>query len=134
MRARLTSWSALGVSARRRKLLSVVVAAGGVAAIYYAGVAMHRARVADAAEQVRREWRDIEETRTASRYGDVKVPLKGDICTSYAFDNWRGGFVGERVTECEPTANPPPRSTASDSTVDSVSRLHGVAAAFKRQQ
>ena len=73
--------------------------------------------------------------RAARRYADVKVPLRGEMCTAYSFDNKEGGFVGERVTECEPAANPPPRSSVgSDSTVDSVSRLHGVAAAFKRQQ
>jgi len=132
MRARLTSWSAIGVSSPLGKLMCVAAAMCAVAAIGYGGIARHRAGIAEGVERAQREWRDSDTMRKASRYGDVKVPLRGDnLCTAYAFDNWRGSFVDERVTECEPPRAP--SSVAKESSGDTVSRLNGVAAAFKRQ-
>lgn len=133
MRARLTSWSAIGVSSRRGKLWCGALAVLWVGAICFGGLAIHRAKLANEIGQARREWRDSEAMRTATRYGDVKLPLRGETCTSYAFDNWQGGFVDERITECEPPK--PPRSmTLWDSSGGTVARVNGIAAGFKRQQ
>ena len=42
--------------------------------------------------------------RAASRYADVKVPLKGDKCTAYSFDNKESGFFNEREALCDARA------------------------------
>jgi len=71
--------------------------------------------------------------RDAGRYADVKVPLRGEMCTAYSFDNKDGGFVGEREAECEPTP-PPRRMGPSWDKTDGAARFQGIANAFKRQQ
>ena len=133
MRAKVTSFSAVGVPRRTRVLFWVVVGVGAVALGYFGGQHMQRAQVADAAEQVRREWRDSDTARTALRYGDVKVPLRGETCTAYAFDNQSGGFVDERVTECEsPPKATPPLPAEWNNSGGTVARAKGVAAGFRR--
>jgi hypothetical protein len=72
------------------------------------------------------------ERRAASRYADVKVPLRGEKCTAYSFDNKEGGFVGEREAPCEP---PPSRRTGpSTEATDGTARFQGISNAFKKPQ
>ena len=133
MRAKVTSFSAVGVPRRTRILFWVVVAVCAVGLGYFGARQMQRAQVADAAEQVRREWRDSDAARTASRYGDVKLPLRGETCTAYAFDNQNGSFVDERVTECEtPKPATPPLPAEWNNSGGTLARAKGVAAGFRR--
>jgi len=69
--------------------------------------------------------------RAASRYADVKVPLKGDKCTAYSFDNKEGGFFNEREAPCAAPA-PSKRTTPAGEPVDGASRFHGISNAFKK--
>ena len=69
--------------------------------------------------------------RTASRYADVKVPLKGNKCTAYSFDNKEGGFFNEREALCDPPA-PPKRTTPAGEPIDGASRFQGISNAFKK--
>jgi len=73
------------------------------------------------------------ERRAANRYADVKVPLRGEKCTAYSFDNQDGGFVGEREAPCE-TAPPPRRAGPAWEKTDGTARFQGISNAFKKQQ
>ncbi len=73
------------------------------------------------------------ERRAASRYADVKVPLRGEKCTAYSFDNKDGGFVGEREAHASQRrrrgAQHPPARKA-----DGAARFQGISNAFRKQQ
>jgi hypothetical protein len=131
MRASITSWIPGRVVRRRTVMLGLVLLLFAVS-VGYSAMVGQRTWNAQAEQEAAVELRVSNERRAASRYADVKVPLKGDMCTAYSFDNKDGGFVGEREAVCEPL--PPPRRTPSGEKADGAARFQGISNAFKKQQ
>ncbi len=132
MRAPITTWIAPGRVARRRTLILGIVLLLFAVSVGYGTIVSQRSWSSQAEQEAAAELRVSNERRAASRYADVKVPLKGDMCTAYSFDNKDGGFVGEREAVCEPA--PPPRRTPSGEKADGAARFQGISNAFKKQQ
>jgi hypothetical protein len=133
MRASITSWIAPGRVAQRRTLMLGLVLLLFAVSVGYGAMIGQRAWKTQIEQEAAVELRASNERRAASRYADVKVPLKGEKCTAYSFDNKDGGFVGEREAPCETT--PPPRRTApSGEKTDGAARFQGISNAFKKQQ
>ena len=128
----MTSWIAPGRVARRRTVMLGFVLLLFAVSVGYSAVVSQRAWNTQTEQEAAAELRVSNERRAASRYADVKVPLKGEMCTAYSFDNKDGGFVGEREAVCEPT--PPPRRTPSGEKADGAARFQGISNAFKKQQ
>ena len=98
----------------------------------YGAMVGQRAWNAQLEQEAAIELQASNERRAASRYADVKVPLRGEKCTAYSFDNKDGGFVGEREAPCE--TRPPPRRTApSGEKSDGAARFQGISNAFRKQ-
>ena len=128
----MTSWIAPGRVARRRTVMLGFVLLLFAVSVGYSAVVSQRAWNTQTEQEAAAELRVSNERRAASRYADVKVPLKGEMCTAYSFDNKDGGFVGEREAVCEPT--PPARRTPSGEKADGAARFQGISNAFKKQQ
>jgi hypothetical protein len=131
MRASITSLIVPGrLPSRRTVVLGIVLLLFAVS-VGYGAMVGQRAWDAQIQQEAAAELRASNERRAASRYADVKVPLKGDKCTAYSFDNKEGGFVHEREALCEPPT--PRRATAAGDPVDGASRFQGISNAFKKQ-
>jgi hypothetical protein len=131
MRAPITSLIVPGRLPRRRTVMLGLVLLLFAVSVGYGAMVGQRAWDAQIAQQAAAQLRASNERRAASRYADVKVPLKGEMCTAYSFDNKEGGFVGEREAACDPT--PPPRRTPSGETADGAARFQGISNAFRKQ-
>src|SRR5687767_7172349 len=130
MRASITRLIAPGrLPARRTVMLGLVLLLFAVSLGY--GVTIgQRAWNAQLQHEAAIELQASNERRAASRYADVKVPLRGEKCTAYSFDNKEGGYVGEREAPCEP---PPSRRTRpSSEATDGTARFQGISNAFKK--
>jgi hypothetical protein len=133
MRASITSLIVPGrLPARRTLLVGIAVLILTVTVGYGAAVGS-RAWNAHIERETATELQASTARRDSIRYADVKVPLRGEMCTAYSFDNKGGGFVGEREAECEPTP-PPRRMGPSWEKTDGAARFQGIANAFKKQQ
>ena len=132
MRASITSWITPRRVAHRRTLMLGIVLLIFAVSVGYGAIVGQRGWNAQTEQEAAAELRVSNERRAASRYADVKVPLKGEMCTAYSFDNKDGGFVGEREAVCEPT--PPARRTPGGEKADGAARFQGISNAFKKQQ
>src|SRR5688572_3450774 len=132
MRASITSLIAPGRLPHRRTVMLGFVLLLFAAGIGYGAMTRHRAWNAQLEREAAIEAQTSNERRAASRYADVKVPLRGEMCTAYSFDNKEGGFVGEREAVCEPA--PSPRRTPNGERADGAARFQGISNAFKKQQ
>lgn len=131
MRASITSLIVPGRLPRRRTVMLGIVLLLFAVSVGYGAMVGQRAWNAQIQQEAAAELRASNERRAASRYADVKVPLKGDKCTAYSFDNKEGGFVHEREALCEPPV--PRRATPTGEPVDGASRFQGISNAFKKQ-
>lgn len=133
MRASITSVIVPGRLPRRRTVMLGIVLLLFAVSLGYGAMVGQRAWNAQLEHEAAVELRASNERRAASRYADVKVPLKGEMCTAYSFDNKDGGFVGEREAACDPA--PLPRRTApSGEKTDGAARFQGISNAFRKQQ
>ena len=133
MRASITSVIVPGRLPRRRTVMLGIALLLFAVSLGYGAMVGHRAWNAQLEREAAIELQASNERRAASRYADVKVPLRGEKCTAYSFDNKDGGFVGEREAPCETT--PTPRRTApSGEKSDGLARFQGISNAFKKQQ
>ena len=132
MRASITSLIGPGRRLQRRTVMFGIVLLLFAVSLGYGAMKGQRAWHAQLEQDAAAELRASNQRRAASRYADVKVPLKGEMCTAYSFDNKEGGFVGEREAACEPA--PPPRRTPSGEKADGAARFQGISNAFKKQQ
>jgi hypothetical protein len=133
MRASITRLIVPGRLLHRRTVMLGIVLLLFAASVGYGAMIGHRAWNAQLEHQAAIELQASNERRAASRFADVKVPLKGDKCTAYSFDNKEGGFFNEREALCEPPA-PPRRMTPAGEPVDGATRFQGISNAFKKQQ
>ena len=131
MRASITS---LIVPRRRPQRRTVVLGMALLlfaAGLGYGAMVGHRTWNARLAHEAALQLEASNARRAASRYADVKVPLKGNKCTAYSFDNKQGGFFNEREALCDPPA-PPKRTTPAGEPIDGTSRFQGISNAFKK--
>jgi hypothetical protein len=132
MRASITSLIVPGRLLSRRTVMLGIVLLLFAASLGYGAMVGHRAWNAQLEQAAAIELQASNERRAASRYADVKVPLRGEKCTAYSFDNKEGGFVGEREAPCETT--PPPRGAGpSSEKTDGTARFQGISNAFRKQ-
>jgi hypothetical protein len=69
------------------------------------------------------------EQRLALRYGDLRIPSRGEACRSFAFDNVTGWLVDEREIACHVASEQsPPGWEHSGGT---IARAYGIAKGFK---
>ena len=131
MRASITSVIVPGRLPRRRTVMLGIVLLLFAVSVGYGARVGHRVWNAQLAHEAAIELQASNERRAASRYADVKVPLRGEKCTAYSFDNNDGGFVGEREAPCEtmPSRPPGPSSEGTDGTA----RFQGISNAFRKQ-
>ena len=132
MRASITSLIVPGRLLHRRTVVLGIVLLLFAVSVGYGAMIGRRAWNAQLEREAVVELQASNERRAASRYADVKVPLRGETCTAYSFDNKDGGFVGEREAACEPA--PPPRRTPTGERADGAARFQGISNAFKKQQ
>ena len=132
MRASITSMILPARLRRRRTLVLGIALLFFVVGVGYGAIVGHRAWTAKLGREAAAELQASHERRAASRYADVKVPLKGEKCTAYSFDNQEGGFFNEREALCEPP--PAKRATPAGEPVDGASRFQGISNAFRKQQ
>lgn len=130
MRASITSLIVPGRRLQRRTVVFGIVLLLFAVSLGYGAIKSQRH--AQLEQEAAIELQVSNQRRAASRYADVKVPLRGETCTAYSFDNKEGGFVGEREAACEPP--PPPRRTPSGGKIDGAARFQGISNAFKKQQ
>jgi hypothetical protein len=133
MRASITSLIVPGRVARRRTVVLGIALLLFAVSLGYGAMIGQRAWNAQREQAAAIELQASNERRDASRYADVKVPLRGEKCTAYSFDNKDGGFVGEREAPCD-TAPPPRRTAPSGDKSDGAARFQGISNAFKKQQ
>jgi hypothetical protein len=133
MRASITSMIVPGRLRRRRTLVLGIALSLFAVSVGYGAIVGHRSWIAKLERETAAELQASNERRSASRYADVKVPLKGEKCTAYSFDNREGGFFNEREALCEPPALPK-RTTPAGEPVDGASRFQGISNAFRKQQ
>ena len=118
-------------SQRRGIVLAIVLACCvvliGVAGI--AGTAGYRAWTSHATDTALAELQQSNEQRIALRYGDLRIPIRDNVCTSYAFDNATGWLVDQREIACHVASeDSPPGWEHSGGT---IARAHGMANGFK---
>jgi hypothetical protein len=133
MRASITSLIVPRRLAHRRTLTLGLVLLLFALGVGYGAMVGHRAWNARLAQEAAVELQVSNERRAAGRYGDVKVPLKGEKCTAYSFDNKEGGLFNEREALCEPRA-PPRNTTPAGEPVGGAARFQGISNAFRKQQ
>ena len=133
MRAPITNLIVPGRLPSGRRLMLGAAILLLAASLGYGTMIGHRAWNAKLERDAALELQASNERRDGSRYADVKVPLKGEKCTAYSFDNKEGGFVGEREALCEPAA-PPRFTTPAGEPIDATLRFQGISNAFKKQQ
>jgi hypothetical protein len=133
MRASITSLIVPSRLPQRRTVVLGIALLLFAVGLGYGAMVGHRAWNARLDHEAALQLQMSNARRAASRYADVKVPLKGAKCMAYSFDNKDGGFFNEREALCEPPA-PPKRITPAGEPVDGVSRFHGISNAFKKPQ
>ena len=131
MRASITSVIVPGrLPSRRTVVLGIALLLFAVS-LGYGAMVGQRAWNARLEQEAAIELQVSDERRAASRYGDVKVPLRGEKCTAYSFDNKDGGFVGEREAPCE--TRPTRRAGPVAEKADGTARFQGISNAFRKQ-
>jgi hypothetical protein len=97
---------------------------GGISIAGYRAWTIHLTGVERAQVQLSNEQ------RIALRYGDLRIPSRGEVCTSFAFDNVTGWLVDEREIACHVASEQsPPGWEHSGGT---IARAYGMANGFKR--
>jgi hypothetical protein len=132
MRASITNLIVQRRLAHRRTMMLCLVLLLFAVGVGYGATVGHRAWSTRLQHEAAVELQASNARRAAGRYGDLKVPLKGEKCTAYSFDNKEGGLFNEREALCEPPA--PRRSLPSGEPVDGAARFQGISNAFRKQQ
>lgn len=131
MRAPITKLIVPGRVPQRRTVMLGIALLLFAVSLGYGAMVGQRAWNARLEQEAAIELQASEERRAASRYADVKVPLRGETCTAYSFDNKEGGFVGEREAPCE--TMPTRRAGPSGEKTDGTARFQGISNAFRKQ-
>ena len=117
------------IQARQRRLISAIalVAGCGVAALsFHVWSSDHSSDPA--------AGRDAEmQQRAALRFGEIKIPVGRNTCTSMALDNTRGVVTTQSTVPCfEMPEAPPPHEVATDGGPGPAARAKAMSSAFKR--
>jgi hypothetical protein len=118
--------------ARQRQVRVVLATMLVVGCVMVAGLYRNWPREDAASILLQRHASD--EKRHALRYGEVLLPQQDNTCASYAFDNSRGWFTGEKIVPCSDHETLRALPTSAETAPDSgpAARARALSDAFKR--